>query len=73
MGVARLTRFLTDLGVSVVAVDHGVSRDVFRDLIIAAFVGERGRNFIVVEGRVLAAEEEQWRIRDEARMRRSSL
>jgi alcohol dehydrogenase len=60
VSVARLTGFLTDLGVSVSAEDHGVPREVFRDLITSAFVEERGRNFIGVKGRVLAAEEQQW-------------
>ena len=54
---ARLSEFMTDMGVSVVAEDHGVPREVFRDLIVTAFEGERGRNFIGSEDRVLAAEE----------------
>ena len=62
-GVARLTDFLTDLGVSVSSEDHGVPRDVFRNLIAAAFVGERGRNFIGSKDRVMAAEEQQWEAR----------
>ena len=53
----RLSEFMTDLGVSVVAEDHGVPREVFRDLIVDAFEGERGRNFIGSEPSVLAAEE----------------
>jgi alcohol dehydrogenase len=59
-GVVRLTDFLTDLGVSVLAEDHGVPRDVFRDLIAAAYAGERGRNFIGPQDLVLVAEEQQW-------------
>ena len=59
-GVVRLTDFLTDLGVSVLAEDHGVPRDVFCDLIAAAYAGERGRNFIGPQDLVLAAEEQQW-------------
>ena len=59
-GAARLADFLADLGVSVSAEDHGVPREVFRSLIAAAFAGERGRNFIGSEDRVLAAEEQQW-------------
>ena len=59
-GVTRLTDFLTDLGVSVSAEDHGVPRAVLRDLIAAAFGGERGLNFIGSKDRVLAAEEHQW-------------
>jgi alcohol dehydrogenase len=58
--VPRLTGFLNDLGVSSSAEDHGVPREVFRDLIVTAFVGERGRNFIGPEDLVLAAEEHQW-------------
>ncbi len=63
-GVVRLTDFLTDLGVSVLAEDHGVPREVFRDLITTAFVGERGRNFVGPKDRVLAAEEQQWAARN---------
>lgn len=59
-GVAQLTDFLVHLGVSVSAEDHGVPREVFRELIAAAYVGERGRNFIGTKERVLAAEEHQW-------------
>ena len=59
-GVARLADFLADLGVSVSSEDHGVPREVFRNLIAAAFVGERGRNFIGSKDRVMAAEEQQW-------------
>lgn len=58
--VAGLADFLTDLGVSVSAEDHGVPREVFRNLIGAAFVGERGRNFIGSRDQVLSAEEQQW-------------
>ena len=58
-GVGRLTDFLRGLGVSVSAEDHGVPRDVFRDLIAAAFEGERGRNFVGAKDRVLGAEEQQ--------------
>ena len=64
-GVARLTSFLTDLDVSASAEDHGVPREAFRDLIAAAYVGERGRNFIGSEDRVLAAEEQQWAARNQ--------
>jgi len=63
-GVARLAGFLTDLGVSPSAEDHGVPREVFRDLIATAFVGERGRNFVGAKDRVLAAEEQQWAARN---------
>ena len=59
-GVVRLTDFLADLGVSVLAEDHGVPRDVFCDLITAAYAGERGRNFIGPKDLVLVAEEQQW-------------
>ncbi len=59
-GVARLTHFMTDLGVSTAAGDYGVPRQVFRDLIAEAFAGERGRNFIGRADRVLAAEKRQW-------------
>ena len=62
-GVARLADFLTDLGVSVSSEDHGVPREVFRNLIAAAFVGERGQNFIGSIDRVMAAEERQWEAR----------
>ena len=58
--VTRLTDFLTNLGVSVSAEDHGVPREVFRDLVTFAFGGERGLNFIGLKERVLAAEEQQW-------------
>jgi len=63
-GVARLTGFLADLGVSASAEDHGIPREVFRHLISTAFVGERGRNFIGPKDRVLAAEEQQWAARN---------
>jgi alcohol dehydrogenase len=63
-GVARLTDFLTDVGLSVSAEDHGVPRKVFRDLITKAFMGERGRNFIGLRDHVLAAEEQQWAVRN---------
>ena len=59
VGVAHLTEFMTGLGVSVSAEDHGVPRDVFHDLIVSAFEGERGRNFIGSKDRVLAAEARQ--------------
>ena len=62
-GGARLADFLTDLGVSVSSEDHGVPREAFRGLIAAAFVGERGRNFIGSNDRVMAAEEQQWKTR----------
>jgi alcohol dehydrogenase len=63
-GFDHLTSFLTDLGVSASAEDHGVPREVFRDLITTAFVGERGRNFVGSKDRVLAAEEQQWAARN---------
>ncbi len=63
-GVDHLADFLTDLGVSVSSEDHGVPREAFRNLITAAFVGERGRNFIGSNDRVMAAEEQQWEARN---------
>lgn len=45
-GALRLTNFLEGLGVSVDAADYGVAKDEWRDLIEAAFAGERGRNYI---------------------------
>jgi len=63
-GVDHLAEFLTDLGVSVSSEDHGVPREAFRNLITAAFVGERGQNFIGSNDRVMAAEEQQWEARN---------
>jgi alcohol dehydrogenase len=63
-GVDHLADLLTDLGVSVSSEDHGVPREAFRNLITAAFVGERGRNFIGSNDRVMAAEEQQWEARN---------
>ena len=59
-GAAMLAAFLTGLGVSVSAADHGIDREDFRGLIAAAFDGERGRNFIGEEEKVLAAEAMQY-------------
>jgi alcohol dehydrogenase len=55
-GAQHLTHFLDDLGVSRDATSYGMTRDEFRNLIMAAFDGERGRNFIGRRERVLAAE-----------------
>ncbi len=57
-GADRLSGFLEDLGVSCDAASYGLSRDRFRDLIDAAFEGERGRNFIGRRDRILSAEGE---------------
>ena len=57
-GAERLGDFLDALGVSSDAANYGLSRDEFRDLIAAAFEGERGRNFIGRHDRVLSAESE---------------
>ena len=55
-GVERFAALLTELGVSIYSKDYGIAREDFRELIAAAFDGERGRNFIGEEARVLAAE-----------------
>jgi alcohol dehydrogenase len=56
-GADRLDAFLGEVGVSTDAVSYGLSRQEFRDLIAAAFDGERGRNFIGRQNRVLSVEE----------------
>ncbi|MEE8188176.1 MAG: iron-containing alcohol dehydrogenase PsrA [Kiloniellales bacterium] len=45
-GADDLTGFLTGLGVSVKAADHGVTEEEWQDLVNLAFAGDRGRNFI---------------------------
>ncbi len=52
-GADRLERFLLDLGVSVDKADYGVGDGEWRALIENAIAGERGRNFIAPQGRVL--------------------
>ncbi|MEM7170768.1 MAG: iron-containing alcohol dehydrogenase PsrA [Pseudomonadota bacterium] len=54
--VLDLAAFLEKLGVPISPAKHGIPREDFRALIASAFQGERGRNFIGREDRVLAAE-----------------
>lgn len=55
-GADRLDAFLREVGVSTEAASYGPSRQEFRELITAAFDGERGRNFIGRCDRILSAE-----------------
>ena len=56
-GASRLEALLTELGVSVDPADYGVAPAGFRALIVAAFEGDRGRNFIGRRERMLATAE----------------
>ena len=51
----RLAAFLHDLGVSTRAEDHGIAGEAWRELLAAAFAGERGRNYIGRRDVVLAS------------------
>lgn len=57
-GASRLAAFLDSVGVSSAATSYGLSREEFRELIVSAIEGERGRNFIGRRDRVLLAESE---------------
>lgn len=52
-GAGRLERFLVELGVSVRPADHGIADDEWRDIVLEAIGGERGRNFIAPGERIL--------------------
>ena len=52
-GADRLEEFLVDLGVSVDKADYGIEDGEWRALIESAMTGERGRNFIGSQERVL--------------------
>ena len=52
-GAERLEEFLVNLGVSVDRADYGVDDGEWRELIESAMTGERGRNFIGSQERVV--------------------
>jgi alcohol dehydrogenase len=54
-GADRLEEFLVDLGVSVDKADYGIDDREWRELIDSAMTGERGRNFIGSNERVIAS------------------
>ncbi|MFQ5619433.1 MAG: iron-containing alcohol dehydrogenase PsrA [Rhodospirillales bacterium] len=51
-GVERLSQFLTGLGVSTDPRDYGIDDDEMGELLVAAFAGERGQNFIGTRERI---------------------
>lgn len=54
-GALRLRDFLTNLGVSVAATDHGASAADWEAIITAAFSGDRGQNYIGTQEKFEAA------------------
>jgi hypothetical protein len=54
-GADRLEEFLVNLGVSVDKADYGIDDGEWRELIDSAMTGERGRNFIGSNERVIAS------------------
>ena len=52
-GAERLEEFLVNLGVSVDKADYGIDDEEWRELIESAMTGERGRNFIGSQERVV--------------------
>jgi phosphonate metabolism-associated iron-containing alcohol dehydrogenase len=52
-GADRLEEFLVNLGVSVDKADYGIDDEEWRELIASAMTGERGRNFIGSNERVI--------------------